>query len=206
MPYASRTGTRKNLDALRAAKWGLLISATGVQRDEGFSRICLDNGAWTSYQQGTPWRADLFRKLIDKYGERADFIIAPDIVAGGLKSLQFSLSWIKRLQAINPRVLIPVQDGMDPHHLSEYLDSEIGIFVGGTTEFKYSKLGAWGELAKQKKAWMHVGRVNSIRAMKRCAGAHAHSFDGSGPSRFYKHLAVMQGGLTKINAQPDLFD
>ena len=34
--YASRTGTKRNLDALRAAGWRLLISATGVHRDEGF--------------------------------------------------------------------------------------------------------------------------------------------------------------------------
>lgn len=34
--YASRTGTRRNLAALRAAGWRLLVSATGVHRDEGF--------------------------------------------------------------------------------------------------------------------------------------------------------------------------
>jgi hypothetical protein len=34
--YASRTGTRRNLAALRAAGWRLLVSATGVHRHEGF--------------------------------------------------------------------------------------------------------------------------------------------------------------------------
>src|SRR3546814_4879783 len=47
--YASRTGTRRNLDALRDAGWRLMVSARGVLRTEGFPYE-LDNGAWTSFQ------------------------------------------------------------------------------------------------------------------------------------------------------------
>jgi hypothetical protein len=36
IPYASRTGTRRNLDALRERGWRLLVSASGVLRTEGF--------------------------------------------------------------------------------------------------------------------------------------------------------------------------
>lgn len=42
--YASRTGTRRNLDALRAAGWRLMVSARGALRTEGFP-YALDNGA-----------------------------------------------------------------------------------------------------------------------------------------------------------------
>ena len=51
MGYASRTGTRRNLDELRAHGWRLMVSATGAHRTEGF-QYCIDNGAWTSYQKG----------------------------------------------------------------------------------------------------------------------------------------------------------
>lgn len=34
--YASRTGTRRNLAAMRGAGWRLLVSAAGVLRTEGF--------------------------------------------------------------------------------------------------------------------------------------------------------------------------
>lgn len=44
--YASRTGTKRNLAALRAAGWGLFVSAAGVHRSEGF-RFIIDNGAAT---------------------------------------------------------------------------------------------------------------------------------------------------------------
>lgn len=42
IPYASRTGTKRNLDAMRANGWGLLVSAKGVLRTEGFPY------AWTT--------------------------------------------------------------------------------------------------------------------------------------------------------------
>lgn len=36
VPYASRTGTKQNLAAMRANGWHLLVSAKGVLRTEGF--------------------------------------------------------------------------------------------------------------------------------------------------------------------------
>lgn len=60
--YASRTGTHRDLDALRAAGWRLMISARGVYRTEGF-RDALDNGAWTSFQRGESSHAAAFERL-----------------------------------------------------------------------------------------------------------------------------------------------
>jgi hypothetical protein len=37
--YASRTGTKQNLDAMRKAGWRLLVSAAGVVRTEGFQYV-----------------------------------------------------------------------------------------------------------------------------------------------------------------------
>lgn len=65
--YASRTGTRRNLAALRAAGWGLFVSAAGVHRDEGF-RFIIDNGAWTAYRKGEPWAAERFERLLASHG------------------------------------------------------------------------------------------------------------------------------------------
>lgn len=46
--YASRTGTRRNLAAIREAGWRLLVSAASCLRNEGFP-YALDNGAWSAY-------------------------------------------------------------------------------------------------------------------------------------------------------------
>ena len=82
--YASRTGTRRNLAALRAAGWGLLVSRAGEWRTEGFDRYVLDNGAWSDFQQGRPFDAEAFERLLDRLGGNADWVVLPDIVAGGI--------------------------------------------------------------------------------------------------------------------------
>lgn len=65
--YASRIGTGRDLDALRAAGWRLVVSARGVLRAEGF-RYALDNGAWTSFQRGEPSHAAAFERLAGTKG------------------------------------------------------------------------------------------------------------------------------------------
>ena len=108
--YASRTGTRRNLAALRDAGWRILVSARGVLRNEGF-RYALDNGAWTAFTQGEPFDVAAFEKALDLMGAEADWVASPDIVGGGMRSLELSESWLPRL--IDARlVLIPVQDGL----------------------------------------------------------------------------------------------
>jgi len=183
-PYASRTGTRTTLAALKAAGWGLLVSATGVQSREGFDVWCLDNGAWTAHQKGTEWNADLFVKLCHKLGAGAQFVVVPDIVGGGLDSLQLSLSWLPRLDHVAQRRLIAVQDGMVPNDIRQYLNKRVGIFVGGTTDWKINTMRAWGNLAKDTGAYLHIGRVNTQRRIRLCKDCGADSFDGSGVSRF----------------------
>ena len=127
--YASRTGTKRNLDALRIAGWRLLISATGVHRTEGFD-YAIDNGAWTAFRQGKPWDQSAFVSLIGKLGALADWVVAPDIVEGGRASLDVSLTWLPRLLDVCPRVLLAVQDGLEPQDVEHLLGERVGIFVG----------------------------------------------------------------------------
>lgn len=82
IPYASRTGTRRNLDALRARGWHLLVSATGVLRTEGFP-YAIDNGAWTAHNKGRPIDLRLFWLALVLLGASAEWVALPDIVGGG---------------------------------------------------------------------------------------------------------------------------
>ncbi len=45
-------------------------------------------------------------------------------------------------------------------------------------------MGDWAELARERGAICHVGRVNSARRIHLCASAGVTSFDGSGVSRY----------------------
>jgi hypothetical protein len=198
--YASRTGTRRNLDVLRAAGWRLLVSATGVWRTEGF-RYGIDNGAWTAHQAGTPWDEQAFRGVIDELGSGADWIVLPDIVCGGLPSLDLSLSWLPPLALLGVLLLIPVQDGMTPDLLRPHVGSSVGIFVGGSTEWKEASLPMWGGLKREVGCWLHVGRVNSARRIRLCHLAGADSFDGTSVTRF----AITLPRLDRARRQRTLF-
>ncbi len=198
--YASRTGTRRNLDAMRDAGWRLIVSATGVLRSEDMG-YGLDNGAWTAFQQKQPLNERLFWQAVDRMGEDADWIVLPDIVAGGMRSLDYSLAWMKQLRGLPTPLLIAVQDGMEAEDVRELLSPSVGIFIGGSTEWKEATAMQWGALARRRNCYLHVGRVNSMRRIAICAAAGASSFDGTSVSRFADTLPP----LDKATRQPDMF-
>ncbi|MDR8093104.1 hypothetical protein KPB05_37240 [Burkholderia gladioli] len=198
--YASRTGTQRNLAALRSAGWRLIVSAAGVLRTEGM-QYALDNGAWTAFQQGRPFDEDSFMRAVDRVGEHADWIVLPDIVEGGLASLDYSLKWLERLRPIEKRLLIAVQDGMEVEDVRSFLSPTIGIFVGGSTEWKEQTAVTWGALARRRNCYLHVGRVNSVRRIRLCAAAGADSIDGTSASRF----ALTLPPLDAATRQDDFF-
>jgi hypothetical protein len=189
--FASRTGTRRNLEALRTCGWGLLVSAKGVLRTEGFATYALDNGAWTAFRTGRPFDEAAFVAAVDALGARAQFVVVPDIVCGGLESLRFSEAWLPRLAGIGRRRLLAVQNGMVPADVRPFLSSEVGLFVGGDTAWKESSLPLWGELARERGCYLHVGRVNSARRIRLCQLAGAHSFDGTSVSRFAQTIGLL---------------
>jgi len=199
-PYASRTGTRRNLDALRQAGWHLLISATGVWRSEGFP-YALDNGAWTAHQQGTQFDGVRFLALLRRFGAGANWCVVPDIVGAGMRSLQFSLTWLPYVQRFTPLPLIAVQDGMEPNDVAPHLGKKVGIFVGGSTDWKVGTLLKWGKLAKSVGCYLHVGRVNTVKRINLCLAAGADSFDGTSVTRFAKTLPM----LDHARRQQDFF-
>lgn len=189
--YASRTGTRRNLAALREAGWRMLVSRAAAWRNEGFP-YCLDNGAWSDFTAGTAFDDDAFEALVDKMGAGADFIVLPDIVAGGRASLEMSLRWMNRCRSACDLVLIAVQDGMTPADLRPFLGEHVGIFLGGSTEWKLATMRQWGELSIDVGCWYHVARVNTGRRFRMAHAAGADSIDGSSASRFAKTLPLLE--------------
>lgn len=201
MMYASRTGTRRNLDVLRAAGWGLLVSRVGEWRTEGFDRYVLDNGAWSDFQAGRAFDGDAFEQLVDKLGARADWIVLPDIVAGGHKSLDLSVRWLNRCLGACPLVLIAVQDGMAEADLAPLVGRSVGVFLGGSTEWKLANMARWGAFCRQRRVHYHVARVNTAKRIAMAIAAGADSMDGSSGTRF----AVTVRPLDLAMRQGDMF-
>ena len=198
--YASMTGTRRNLAALDAAGWHVLLSPAGLLNPRGRA-YALDNGAWSAFQQDRAFDTDAFLRAVDLVGEHADWIVLPDIVLGGQRSLDLSLSWLDKLKGIPTRLLIAVQNGMQPDDVRCYLNPMVGLFVGGDTAWKESTCETWGSLARRRNCYLHVGRVNSQRRIGICAAAGADSFDGTSVTRY----AVTMRPLDAARRQSDLF-
>lgn len=185
IPYASRTGTKRNLASLRRRGWRLLVSATGVHRTEGFP-YALENGAFTAYQDNKPFNESRFETLLKTLGAGADWCAVPDIVGGGLRSLELSRAWLARVLSSCQRALICVQDGMTVADVADLIGPTVGIFVGGspTTTWKLDTMGQWSKLAASRGAWCHVGRVNSAKRIGICQRAGVTSFDGTNATKF----------------------
>jgi hypothetical protein len=201
--YASRTGTKRNLAALRAHGWRLLVSRAGVWRTEGFANVCGDNGAWADFQAGRLFDEDAYDRFLDWLASAAvpDWLVLPDIVAGGLASLDLSLRYMNRCLSVAPLVLIAVQDGMEPEDLAPHVGPSVGIFLGGSTAWKLARMREWGEFCAERGVHYHVARVNSIKRMALAASAGATSIDGSSASRY----AVSLPKLAYAARQADMF-
>jgi hypothetical protein len=197
IPYASRTGTRRNLAALREAGWRLLVSAAGCLRAEGFP-YALDNGAWSAYTKGRPFDDAAFIVALRKMGGGADWTVLPDIVMGGAASLSMSLGWMRRVLDETPRALLAVQNGMTVDDVRGFLGARVGLFVGGDTAWKESTIGVWSALGREVGCWVHVGRVNTARRIAICTAEGATSFDGTSASRFAKTIPALDAARRQI--------
>lgn len=184
--YAAAVGKGRNCDALIASGWGFMCLPNRLQAHG--QCFALDNGAWTAHQKGQRLDELAFYRAVDKVGEHADFVVLPDVVCGGLESLDMSLAALENLADLPAHKLIAVQDGFTVDQITPYLSSDVGIFLGGSTEWKLSTMQQWGLVASRVGCHYHVGRVNTSKRLRMCAAFGADSFDGSGVSRFGDEL------------------
>lgn len=199
--YASRTGTKRNIRALSDASWRFLITPVGDTSPPCLP-YALDNGAWSAFQRSEPWDQFKFERMLARLADKADWVVAPDVVAGGLPSLELSVSWLDRLSSSCRLVLIAVQDGMTPDDLLPFIGPDVGIFLGGSTEWKLQTMQAWGDFCAVHGVHYHVARVNTLNRIASAHRAGAASIDGSSASRF----AVSLPPLDFAARQSDLFD
>lgn len=122
------------------------------------------------------------------------WIVLPDIVGAGRESLALSLRYINRCLAIAPLVLIAVQDGMAPDDLAPFVGPSVGIFMGGSTEWKLAETVAWGQWCAGRNVYYHVARVNTLQRFILAHDAGASSVDGSSATKFEDTLELLERG------------
>jgi hypothetical protein len=142
-----------------------------------------DNGAFGDWKRKQPFQAEAFLRDIDaiyRSIDRPDFIVLPDIVAGGVASLECSSRWVPRLRGLAP-LYLAVQDGMTPKDVAPLFPDVAGLFVGGTVRWKVATGGTWVRLAHANDRRGHVGRCGSAKRIRWARGIDADSVDSSLP-------------------------
>ena len=100
-----------------------------------------------------------------------------------------------------PTALIAVQDGMVTGDIEHLLGPSVGVFVGGSTEWKIATLHEWARVARSAGAWCHVGRVNTVGRMNRCSTAGVSSIDGTSVTRFVCNLPKLDGARRQMSLE-----
>jgi hypothetical protein len=154
----------------------------GRLRGRRLQRWFYDNGAFEDWKQGRPFDVAAFERDLETVAaspEKPDFIVAPDIVGGGLESLALSLSWLERCAAVAP-VYLAVQDGMAPSDL-DGVTGIAGLFVGGGLPWKLATGEQWCAYARSRGWRAHIGRVGTARRVAWARDCGADSIDSSLP-------------------------
>lgn len=139
----------------------------------------LDNGAFVAWKNKEPWSERRFFSLIKRYPDY-DFVVAPDIVCGGGRSLSRSLEYVGKI----PRPLyLAVQDGMDAQSVTQFLDAFDGIFIGGSIPWKFSTARMWADIAHLQGKKCHAGRVGTWEGFVHMHHSGVDSVDTTTPSR-----------------------
>ena len=162
-----------------------ILSSPSYFRPPSDLDYILDNGAFGAWKNGDEWDDKLFYKIVDRLcldGINPYFVVIPDIVCGGLKSLEHSQKHIGNLP-MQWNKYLPVQDGMCPGDIDIGGDQIDGIFVGGSVDWKWRTAKDWCSYAHKNGIKCHIGRVGTIRDYTKAESCGADSVDGSGPSR-----------------------
>jgi hypothetical protein len=199
IPYCAVPTAKKQLRYLNQYPWRYLISPFRprikfVDRCPGYA---IDNGAWVFFNKQLEYDATLFLKDVYQYGDNADFVVIPDVVQNARKTLEISDYWIRQLSKY--RLLFVAQDGISVQELEEFTKSNIGIFIGGSTEWKLSMIRPIADLCSRYDVLCHVGRVNTAKRLNLCVNGGAHSFDGSGMARFEETARIMTSEMIKLD-------
>ena len=140
-----------------------------------------DNGAYAWWTQGKEFDETAFSiRLQAAISVGKPYLaIVPDIVAGGSKSLFYSLGWMSRLPKKWPWYLA-VQDGMKEATVAKYLYIFDGLFLGGTDKFK-ATAQKWCDIAHEQHKPFHYGRAGTLRKLQHAFNVGADSCDSAFP-------------------------
>ena len=177
---------------LRRPHFGRMWARDHMQFETPHELCGFDNGAYSYFRKKIEFNASAFLRRLDVFWSRLKsnwrrciVAVCPDIVQGGLRSLEFSLEWRLRVPEGLPWFLA-VQDGMTIEDVSPHMDLFSGVFLGGSDEFKLQAY-KWCHFAHSIGKKFHYGRCRSIDNVRAARRMGADSIDSSRPVRAWTH-------------------
>lgn len=178
------TASAVNIAALAELGWGRMF-VTRRPRLFPFEQWGFDNGAFVAFCQGKPFPEAQFRRRLEVAHATAAhdpyLAVTPDIVAGGVRSLDFSEEWRMSGCLVDEWPwYLAVQDGMQPADVEPHMHLYAGLFLGGTDRFK-ATAGRWVQLAHKHQKKFHYGRAGTPGKLVSAFKVGADSCDSAFP-------------------------
>lgn len=175
--------TGRRVPRIQALGWGRLWIGRNPSAYPGEPWGC-DNGAYRDYLAGGRGvNVPRFLRHVENCQRRLGtpyLAVAPDIVAGGLESLEYSLDWLGRLPPDWPWYLA-VQDGQTPADVEPVATRFAGIFLGGTAEWKWLTARVWRNFSRAHGLRLHYARAGTPRKLQHAIDVEADSLDSAFP-------------------------
>jgi len=191
--YCGSTGGERMLNFLMEKDYGLMLNPISWKYSQNgalpWQYWALDNGAYKAYVDGTEFDEDRFLKTVYEKIPMSDmppdFIVVPDIVGAGKKSLGFSMHWYSKCVSTLTKYnwFLAVQDDMEVDEVAKVMDKFDGIFIGGTVKWKVKTGEEWVKLAHSLNKPCHIGRVGIFRRIVWARRIGADSIDSTSFAR-----------------------
>lgn len=187
----------EKLEKVKEYDLGIMISSSPVVKpNKDFREVncALDNGAFPAYKKGYPFQEKVFWNTMEecyKLGIKLDFIVCPDIVGGGRKSLEFSIDYARNKLLGTPNLALVVQNDdnginhMTPEMLSQYNIKNYFtyIFIGGEVMWKWNTAKDWINYAHKNNMKCHIGQVGVEDKIRYSRHIQADSIDSTSFAR-----------------------
>lgn len=193
--YVGKTSGAPTISRLNAAGLGeMTVRGQLLPKRYPFA---FDNGAFMDWKAGRPFKTNAFIDdilRIDAEKLNPDFVVVPDVVAGGLHSLSVSMSWVDDLRGAAP-LYLAVQDGMERSDVEPVIEQFDGLFVGGTLDWKLLFGASWVQLAHDHSKPCHIGRVGTAKRVRWAIATGCDSIDSCLPLWSQDNLRVFVAAL-----------
>lgn len=178
MPANASNATVHYLAGRYPGRVAWLVGPSAVSRTKlrPWMPYALDNDAFSAFSKGRAWDVVAWRALLrwaKSNPAPPKWALVPDVVANREATIESWRMYHGEVESLGWPLAFAVQDGMTPQDVPAKANV---VFVGGSTAWKWSTLGVWCASFRR----VHVGRVNTGKALIACHDMGAESCDGTG--------------------------